>query len=252
MFRVHLYDEEIGLRGVKAMDLARFPVDFAYTIDSCEVGEFIFETFNAGQVRIDIQGMTAHPMSAKGVMVNPLLVATDLISRFDPLDTPKHTAGREGYCWFSGMTSNAAAATLKMSLRDFDDAGPARRKEMVLAAVQATQAAFPGARINCAIEDAYRNIDSSLGNDRRSLELLERDFVDLGIEPKIFPLRGGTTADATGQRSRRVEFRPLSSRSRGRWHPPPRRLCRRRGRDFLCSSIVAPTLPANCPIPTSG
>jgi tripeptide aminopeptidase len=193
-------DEEIGLRGAKALDLARFPVDFAYTIDSCEVGEFIFETFNAAQVTIEIQGVTAHPISAKGVMVNPILVATDLIARFDPLDTPEHTEGREGYCWFTGMTSNAASATLKMSLRDFDDAGLAARKGRVLAAVEATRAAYPRAEIACHIEDAYRNIASSLGNDRRCLDLLERGFADLGIEPRIFPLRGGTDGSALSAR----------------------------------------------------
>jgi tripeptide aminopeptidase len=193
-------DEEIGLRGAKAMDLARFPVDFAYTIDSCEVGEFIFETFNAAQVTIEIQGVTAHPISAKGVMVNPILVATDLITRFNPLDTPEHTEGREGYFWFTGMTSNAASATLKMSLRDFDEAGLAARKEMVLAAVDATRAAHPRAEIVCHIEDAYRNIASSLGNDRRCLELLERGFADLGIQPRIFPLRGGTDGSALSAR----------------------------------------------------
>jgi tripeptide aminopeptidase len=193
-------DEEIGLRGAKAMDLTRFPVDFAYTIDSCEVGEFIFETFNAAQVRIEIQGVTAHPISAKGVMVNPLLVAADLIKRFDPLDTPEHTEGREGYCWFTGMTSNAASATLKMSLRDFDDAGLAARKEAVLAAVEATRVVHPRAEIACHIEDSYRNIASSLGNDRRCLDLLERGFAELGIEPKIFPLRGGTDGSALSAR----------------------------------------------------
>ncbi len=61
-------DEEVGLRGTKAMDLARFPVDFAFTIDGCEVGEFVFETFNAAQVTIGIEGVTAHPISAKGVL----------------------------------------------------------------------------------------------------------------------------------------------------------------------------------------
>ena len=193
-------DEEIGLRGAKAMDLTRFPVDFAYTIDSCEVGEFIFETFNAAQVTIEIQGVTAHPISAKGVMVNPLLVAADLIARFDPLDTPEHTEGREGYCWFTDMTSNAASATLKMSLRDFDDAGLAARKEAVLAAVEATRAVHPRAEIVCHIEDSYRNIASSLGNDRRCLDLLERGFAELGIEPKIFPLRGGTDGSALSAR----------------------------------------------------
>ena len=197
---VFVPDEEIGLRGSKALDLSRFPVDFAYTIDGCEVGEFVFETFNAAQVSIDIKGVTAHPIFAKGVLVNPVLVATDLIGRFDPLDTPEHTEGREGYCYVTAITSNAAAATVKMSLRDFDPAGLARRKQMVEAAVAATRTAHPRAEIACAIDDSYSNIATSLGNDRRCLELLERGFADVGVMPRIIPLRGGTDGSALSLR----------------------------------------------------
>jgi len=193
-------DEEIGLRGSKAMDLARFPVDFAYTIDGCEVGEFIFETFNAAQVTIGIEGVTAHPISAKGVLVNPVLVATDLIRRFDPLDTPEHTEGHEGYCYVTAVNSSPATATIKMSLRDFDPAGLARRKELVMAMVAATQAAHPRAKVTCAIEDSYSNIAASLGNDRSCLDLLERGFGELGITPRIMPLRGGTDGSALSLR----------------------------------------------------
>lgn len=49
-------DEEIGLRGAKALDLQRFPVDFAYTIDCCELGEVVYENFNAAAARIRIEG----------------------------------------------------------------------------------------------------------------------------------------------------------------------------------------------------
>ncbi|MGH0300263.1 peptidase T, partial [Sinorhizobium meliloti] len=47
VFIAFVPDEEIGLRGAKAMDLSRFPCDFAYTIDCCELGEVVLETFNA-------------------------------------------------------------------------------------------------------------------------------------------------------------------------------------------------------------
>ena len=58
-------DEECGLYGSKNMDFSRFPVDFAYTIDSCELGEVVYETFNAGTAVVTIHGVSAHPMSAK-------------------------------------------------------------------------------------------------------------------------------------------------------------------------------------------
>ncbi len=193
-------DEEIGLRGAKVMDLKRFPVDFAYTIDSCEVGEFIFETFNAAAATVEIEGVTAHPINAKGIMVNPLLVAADLITRFDPLDTPEHTEGREGYCYVTSMANNSATATVKINLRDFDRAGLEARKEKVRAHVAATQAKFPRAKLKVEIEEVYANIAESLGNDRRCLELMERGFKELQITPRIFPLRGGTDGSALSAR----------------------------------------------------
>ncbi|HIV67218.1 MAG TPA: peptidase T, partial [Candidatus Mailhella excrementigallinarum] len=113
-------DEEIGLWGSKLLDLERFDVDFAYTIDCCAVGELVYETFNAGSVIFEIDGVTAHPMSAKNVLVNPLLVAADIMAGFDRAQTPEHTEGKEGYWWFVGMESNPAHATLRMHIRDFD------------------------------------------------------------------------------------------------------------------------------------
>lgn len=96
-------DEEIGLCGAKALDLARFDVDFAWTIDCCELGEVVYENFNAAHAELKFTGVTSHPMSSKGVLVNPLLMAMDYISHFDRQQTPEHTEGREGYVWFNGM-----------------------------------------------------------------------------------------------------------------------------------------------------
>ncbi|MEX3631879.1 MULTISPECIES: hypothetical protein [Rothia] len=45
-------DEEIGLLGVRTMDMARFPVDYAYTLDSCELGEIVEATFNAATTTV--------------------------------------------------------------------------------------------------------------------------------------------------------------------------------------------------------
>ena len=170
-----------------------------------------------------IDGVTAHPIAAKGVLVNPILVAADLIARFDPVDTPEHTEGREGYCWVNAMSANQAQATLKVSLRDFDDAGFARRKEELVAAVAATRAAFPRAVINCRVEDVYANIASSLGNDRRSVALLEAGFDALGIPPQVIALRGGTDGSApVGARAcRRRTTLPAASTS-----TPASRCCR--------------------------
>ena len=111
-------------------------MDFAYTIDSCGLGEVVCETFNAGTGRIDITGVTAHPMSAKGVLVNPLLVATDIMACFDRAQTPENTEGKEGYVWFTGMEANAVQATLRFNIRDFDKQNYEARKRYVAAVLE--------------------------------------------------------------------------------------------------------------------
>ena len=90
-------DEEIGLCGAKKMDFSKFPVDFAYTIDCCALGEVVYQTFNAGSAFVTIKGVTAHPMSAKGVLINPTLIATDLVQMLDRTSTPECTEGTEGF-----------------------------------------------------------------------------------------------------------------------------------------------------------
>ncbi|SUB71654.1 Peptidase T [Pluralibacter gergoviae] len=74
----------------------RFNVDFAWTIDCCELGRLSMRTLTPRRRRSASPASTAHPMSAKGVLVNPLLMATDYISLFDRLQTPEHTAGTRG------------------------------------------------------------------------------------------------------------------------------------------------------------
>ncbi|GBQ66277.1 peptidase T [Ameyamaea chiangmaiensis NBRC 103196] len=193
-------DEEIGLRGARSLDLARFPVDWAYTIDACAVGEFVYETFNAAQASIVIEGVTAHPMTAKGVLVNPILVAHDVIARLDPRDTPECTQGRDGYVWVNAMTADQASARLSVSIRDFDRAAFEGRKATLLEAVAATQAAFPRAHVTCTITDVYANIASCMGEDRRSVDQLRTAFAQAGITPKIIPMRGGTDGSALSVR----------------------------------------------------
>ncbi|TNC15810.1 peptidase T [Methylobacterium terricola] len=193
-------DEEIGLRGAKALDLARFPCDFAYTIDACAVGEVVFETFNAAGAEIVFTGVAAHPMSAKGVMVNPLLMAHDFIARFDRAETPENTEGREGYIWFNGLQAHSGEARLQAMIRDFDKDGFAARKARLHTVADEIAARYPTGRVECRITDTYGNIHDSLGDDRRPVDLLLAAFAAEGVTPNQIPMRGGTDGAALSAR----------------------------------------------------
>lgn len=190
-------DEEIGLRGAKALDLeTRFNVDFAWTIDCCELGEVVYENFNGASAEIKFTGVPAHPMSGKGVLVNPLLMAHDFISQFDRQETPEHTEGREGYIWFNEIQANASQATLKASIRDFDLNSYQARKEKLQQAVEDIAARYPTGHVYIAITDIYSNISNALGDDRRAIDLIFTALAELDIEPKVIPMRGGTDGAA--------------------------------------------------------
>ena len=218
-------DEEIGLCGAKALDLARFDVDFAWTIDCCEIGEVVYENFNAAHAEITFTGVTSHPMSAKGVLVNPLLMATDYISHFDRQQTPEHTEGREGYIWFNGLEASQSEAVLKANIRDFDLARFAERKQQIIDMAEKFAAQYPTAQVKYTISDTYSNISNAITDDRRAIDLIFTALEELNIPAKVIPMRGGTDGAAlsakglltpnffTGAHNfhSRFEFLPLSS-----------------------------------------
>lgn len=186
-------DEEIGLRGVRTLDLDRFPVRWAWTVDSCELGEVVAETFNAATATVRVEGVSAHPMSAKGVLVNPILVAHDLVARLDRTQTPECTEGREGYVWVCGVEGNQSTASVELSIRDHSREGFEARKAAVRAHVEAVRAAHPRAQVSVEITDTYANIaDAVTPDNRAAVDLIHTSMAELGITPLPTAMRGGT------------------------------------------------------------
>lgn len=218
-------DEEIGLRGAKALDLSRFPCDFAYTIDCCGVGEVVVENFNAASAEITFTGVSAHPMSAKGVLVNPLLMAIDFISHFDRNDTPECSEGREGYFWFKDISANDSQAHLKIMIRDFDNVEFEHRKTRICEVANLIRSQYPTGSVEYSISDSYFNIGDYLGRDSRPVDLLFEALARVGVERKLIPMRGGTDGAALSARGlptpnfftgaynfhSRFEFLPISA-----------------------------------------
>lgn len=186
-------DEEIGLRGVRTLELERFPVTYAWTIDSCEVGEAVWQTFNAASATVRIQGVTAHPMSAKGVLVNPVMVAHDLVALLDREHTPEHTDGTDGYIWVTDVHANPATATLELNIREHDRHRFEQHKRSLREAVEHVRQIHPGAVAELEISDVYGNINNAVTDDNRAaIDLMLTAMRGLGITPKPLAMRGGT------------------------------------------------------------
>lgn len=186
-------DEECGLWGSKNMDFTKFPVDYAYTIDCCALGEVVYETFNAGSAEVTIHGVSAHPMSAKGVLVNPTLLAVDFVNLFDRRETPECTEGTEGYIWCQTIHSNPTTATVELNIRDHDKTRYEERKRLITANVEKLRQMEPRCRVDCTMEDTYGNIaDAVTDENRQAIDNIYEAMKRLDITPNTIAMRGGT------------------------------------------------------------
>ncbi|SKA52359.1 peptidase T [Enterovibrio nigricans] len=189
-------DEEIGLRGAKALPLDKFPVDYCYTIDCCERGEVIYETFNAGTAVLDIAGTTAHPMSAKNVLVNPNLIAADFIDLLRDHGLPEQTEGREGYFWVTDIQGNQNTAKVVVAIRDFVLSQYDDRKAYLQSVETLLKHKHPKAEISLSLTDVYSNIAQAMGDDVEALTRLYRVLEVMEIPAKTIAMRGGTDGSA--------------------------------------------------------
>ena len=107
-------DEEIG-RGADQFDAPNFPVAFAYTIDSGRVGHFEYETFNAAQAVITIEGTSVHPGTAYGSLVNAIKLGEQLDQSLPQKEVPEQTRGNEGFYLLNKFTGSIEKQNLSIS-----------------------------------------------------------------------------------------------------------------------------------------
>lgn len=185
-------DEEIG-RGVDKRLPADLGAEFAYTLDGGAVGEIEYESFSADAAVVTVTGVSTHPGTAKGKMVNALHLAARLVGLLpQATQTPEVTEGREGFLHLYELTGTAAEATLKFILRDFELDGLAAKGALLQQACDAVQAMEPRASLTCAIRPQYRNMRYWLEKDMRPVDLAREACREEGIEPVSVPIRGGT------------------------------------------------------------
>ena len=184
-------DEEIGV-GADRFDVNHFDADFAYTVDGGPVGELQYESFNAAGATISIQGKNVHPGTAKDQMVNALTLGMSFNEKLPALEVPEHTEGREGFFHLTSMTGTVEKAKLAYIIRDHDREIFEARKQRILNIAKELNESFDEERISVDMHDQYYNMREIIEEDMRAVELAENAMKQLGIEPIIEPVRGGT------------------------------------------------------------
>lgn len=184
-------DEEIG-RGADRFPLNRFDCPVAFTIDGSFAGEINVETFSADKATVRLTGVSVHPGTAKGKLVNALTYAGKLLARLPEAESPESTEGREGFYHAVSFEGDAAACELQIIVRDFDTdvlKERGRRLEMMCEALRAEE---PRLEVGVEIVAQYRNMFDVLSRRPEIARRLEQAVEAAGITPMLQPIRGGT------------------------------------------------------------
>ena len=184
-------DEEIG-RGADLFDVEEFGCDFAYTMDGGPVGELEYESFNAAQAEITIQGKNVHPGTAKDTMVNALEIARQFQNALPEFEVPEHTSGREGFYHLMYANGVVEEAKLVYIIRDHDRNLFEAKKAYLQLVANRLNASLDSNRISIDMKDQYYNMAEIIEKDFRAVEVAQKAMENLSITPIIEPIRGGT------------------------------------------------------------
>ena len=188
-------DEEIG-RGAHKFDVEKFGCDWAYTMDGSQIGELEYENFNAAGAKITFKGKSVHPGYAKGKMINSMLIANDFMNELPKGETPQETSGYEGFYHVHHLTGGIEETVLELIIRDFDTASFENRKEFISNLAKKYNEKFAKQFgediVVCKIKDQYFNMKEKVEPVFHIIKIAEKAMLDLGIEPLIKPIRGGT------------------------------------------------------------
>ena len=184
-------DEEIG-EGADHFNVKLFGADFAYTVDGGELGELEDETFNAASGRLVVRGRSVHPGSAKGKMINAILVAQEFQSMLPVFQNPIYTEGREGFFHLDLISGNVEETVAEYIIRDHDRTLFEEKKALFLSCADFLNRKYGEGTVTAEVKDSYYNMKEVLVPHAHLMENAAQILRELGVEPKVTPIRGGT------------------------------------------------------------
>ena len=185
-------DEEVG-RGADFFDVEGFGADVAYTVDGGPIGELEYENFNAASGKVEINGRGVHPGSAKGSMINALLVGMEFQSLLPVFENPMYTEGYEGFFHLDQFSGDVESAHMEYIIRDHDREKFEKKKELFEAAAAYLNRKYGEGTVVMKLKDSYYNMKEKIEPENLYLiDIASEAMKALGIAPQVTPIRGGT------------------------------------------------------------
>ncbi|MGI5894013.1 MAG: peptidase T [Candidatus Merdivicinus sp.] len=184
-------DEEIG-EGADYFDVPGFGAQFAYTVDGGMIGELEYENFNAASANLTFHGKSIHPGSAKGQMVNAILLAMEFNAMLPVFENPACTENREGFHHIDVIRGGVERTDCEYIIRDHDRTLFEKKKENFRDAALYLNRKYGEGTVELTLTDSYYNMLEKIEPHMHLIENAKSVMESMGIEPKILPVRGGT------------------------------------------------------------
>jgi tripeptide aminopeptidase len=192
-------DEEIG-KGTDHFDLERFGAVAAYTLDGSTAGEIEDETFNATAATVVFHGLSVHTGTAKDRLVNAAKVAATFLASLPRDLAPETTDDRQGFIHPEEVTGGTERCVVRLILRDHDEEKLGEHEALLRRLADDAAAAWPGSRVEVAVEEQYRNMKRYLDAHPRVVEAAREAYRREGIDPELTIIRGGTDGSRLSER----------------------------------------------------
>ena len=185
-------DEEVG-QGTAKLKMEKLGAQFGYTLDGGEAGSLEDETFSADAATITIHGVIAHPGYAKGVLINAIKIAGEILDALPKTTwSPETTEGREGFVHPVSVNGISEKATIQFIVRDFSEAGLMAHHEKLQSIAAAIIAQHPGTTMEYVQQEQYRNMKQVLDQHPHVVAYAEKAILKAGLSLKKESIRGGT------------------------------------------------------------
>lgn len=184
-------DEEVG-RGTENFDIAYFNADYAYTVDGGDVSEIEYENFNASSAEVVINGLSIHPGSAKGQMLNSIHVAMEFDQLLPKFEQPACTEGYEGFHHLNDIVGNVDKTTLSYILRDHDRDLLDKKERDFFLIQDFLNAKYGQGTVTVSITQSYGNMKAFIEKRMEIVDRVKTKMQELGLTPRSAAIRGGT------------------------------------------------------------
>ncbi|MEG0584471.1 MAG: M20/M25/M40 family metallo-hydrolase, partial [Cetobacterium sp.] len=110
-----------------------------------------------------------------------------------PVDQrPEYTEHYEGFFLLTDIKGDVEHTEMEYIIRDHSMEKFNTKKNLMTSSIEFLENKYPDARIKIEIKDSYYNMKEKIEPVYHIIELAKKSMEDVGVVPKIKPIRGGT------------------------------------------------------------